>query len=40
MAIVRLKNINLSFGAEPIFDGAELVIETGERVPRRPQWPG
>ena len=32
MAIVRLKNINLSFGAEPIFDGAELVIETGERV--------
>ena len=32
MAIVRLKNINLSFGAEPIFDGAELVIEKAERV--------
>ena len=31
-AIVRLKNINLSFGAEPIFDSAELVIETIERV--------
>ncbi len=32
MALIRLRNINLSFGPEPLLDDAELVIEHGERI--------
>jgi len=32
MAIIRLRNISLSFGPEPLLDDAELVIEQGDRI--------
>ena len=32
MALIRLRNINLSFGPEALLDDAELVIEQGERI--------
>ncbi len=32
MALIDLKNIQLSFGAQPILDNLDLVIDPGERV--------
>jgi len=32
MALIRLRNIHLSFGPEPLLDNAELVIEHSDRI--------
>ena len=32
MALIRLRNINLSFGPEALLDDAELVIDHGDRI--------
>lgn len=32
MALIRLRNINLAFGPEPLLDDAELVIDHGDRI--------
>jgi ATP-binding cassette subfamily F protein uup len=32
MPLITLKNIHLAYGAEPLLDGVELVIEPGERI--------
>ncbi|MFT6048035.1 MAG: ATP-binding cassette subfamily F protein uup, partial [Arenicella sp.] len=32
MALVTLKNLTISFGADPILDQADLIIEPNERI--------